>query len=211
MVGLIEWGSQLILDWISNYGYWGIILLMALESATLPVPSEIVMPFAGFLVWRDGVMSLPGIILAGTIGCTLGSIAAYAVGYYAGRPLILRYGKYILLSERHLSQAERWFDRYGGKATFIARLLPIIRTVISLPAGISKMKFKTFVLYSFIGSLPWTAWLAYVGFWLGPNWREISSVFRGLDILVLIGGVALIIWYVYTVSKRSPGDSKPHA
>lgn len=211
MVGLIEFGSNLMLDWISQYGYWGIILLMALESATLPVPSEIVMPFAGFLVWEKGVMSLPGAILAGTIGCTLGSIAAYAVGYYAGRPLILRYGKYILLSERHLVRAEKWFDKYGGKATFIARLLPIIRTVISLPAGISKMKFKTFVLYSFVGSLPWTAWLALVGYWLGPNWREISSYFRGLDILVLVGAVALIIWYVYTVRKGSSKSDEPHA
>jgi membrane protein DedA with SNARE-associated domain len=211
MVGLIEWGSQLILDWISNYGYWGIILLMALESATLPVPSEIVMPFAGFLVWEKGVMSLPGVILAGTIGCTLGSIAAYAVGYYAGRPLILRYGKYVLLSERHLVQAERWFDKYGGKATFIARLLPIIRTVISLPAGISKMKFKTFVLYSFVGSLPWTAMLAYVGFWLGPKWRDIGSVFRGLDILVVVGAVAFIVWYVRSVRKQGPKAEEPHA
>lgn len=211
MVGLIEFGTTLILDWISQYGYWGIILLMALESATLPVPSEIVMPFAGFLVWEQGVMSLPGVILAGTIGCTLGSIAAYAVGYCAGRPLILRYGKYVLLSERHLVQAERWFARYGGKATFIARLLPIIRTVISLPAGISKMKFKPFVLYSFVGSLPWTAWLAYVGFWLGPNWEEIGSVFRGMDILVVVGAVALIIWYVHAVRKRNSKSDEPHA
>jgi len=212
MVGLIEFGSQLILDWISQYGYWGIILLMALESATLPVPSEIVMPFAGFLVWEKvGGMSLPGIILAGTIGCTLGSIAAYAVGYYAGRPLILRYGKYVLLSERHLVQAERWFGKYGGKATLIARLLPIIRTVISLPAGISKMKFRPFVLYSFVGSLPWTALLAYVGFWLGPNWREIGSVFRELDILVVVGAAAIIIWYVHAVRKRNPKSEQPHA
>ena len=211
MVGLIEFGTTLILDWISQYGYWGIILLMALESATLPVPSEIVMPFAGFLVWEQGVMNLPGVILAGTIGCTLGSIAAYAVGYYAGRPLILRYGKYVLLSERHLVQAERWFARYGGKATFIARLLPIIRTVISLPAGISKMKFKPFVLYSFVGSLPWTALLAYVGFWLGPNWEEIGSVFRGMDILVVVGAVALIIWYVHAVRKRNSKSDEPQA
>ena len=211
MVGLIEFGSNLILDWISQYGYWGIILLMALESATFPVPSEIVMPFAGFLVFSEHSMNLPGVILAGTIGCTLGSIAAYAVGYYAGRPLILRYGKYILLREKHLVRAERWFDKYGAKATFMARLLPIIRTVISLPAGISKMRFKTFVLYSFVGSLPWTALLAYVGFWLGPNWREISSYFRGLDILVVVGAVALIVWYVYAVRKRSPEETEPHA
>ncbi len=199
------------MDWISNYGYLGIIFLMALESATLPVPSEIVMPFAGYLVWQDHAMSLWGIILAGTIGCTLGSIAAYAVGYYAGRPLIIRYGKYVLLREKHLVSAEKWFAKYGNKATFIARLLPVIRTVISLPAGISKMKFKTFVLYSFVGSLPWTAMLAYVGFWLGPNWHDISNVFPYLDILVVIGLVALLVWYILTVRREKPEKSQPQA
>ncbi len=211
MVGLIEWGSQLIMDWISQYGYLGIIFLMALESATLPVPSEIVMPFAGYLVWLEGAMSLPGIILAGTIGCTLGSIAAYAVGYYAGRPLIVRYGKYVLLREKHLVRAEEWFAKYGNKATFIARLLPVIRTVISLPAGISKMNFRTFTLYSFVGSLPWTAWLAYVGFWLGPHWRDISHVFRYLDILVAVGLVALLVWYILAIRKEKSGRAKPQA
>jgi len=211
MVGLIEFGSQLIMDWISNYGYLGIIFLMALESATLPVPSEIVMPFAGFLVWQDHTMTLWGIILAGTVGCALGSIAAYAVGYYAGRPLIIKYGKYVLLREKHLVQAEKWFAKYGNKATFIARLLPVIRTVISLPAGISKMRFGTFVLYSFVGSLPWTAWLAYVGFWLGPNWHDITKVFPYLDILVAVGLVALLVWYIVTVRKGRDEEPKPQA
>lgn len=211
MVGLVEFGTNLILDWISHYGYWGIIFLMALESATLPVPSEIVMPFAGYLVWEQGVMNLPGVILAGTIGCTIGSIAAYAVGYYAGRPLILRYGKYILLSEKHLRRAEAWFNRYGDEATFVARLLPVIRTVISLPAGISKMRVKRFLLYSFAGSLPWTAVLAGLGFWLGPNWKDISSVFPELDIFVVIGAISLIIWYVYKVRRRASKAGKPQA
>ncbi len=208
MVGLIEWGTNLILDWISNYGYWGIILLMALESATLPVPSEIVMPFAGFLVAEQGQMSLWGIILAGTVGCTIGSVAAYAFGYYAGRPLILRYGKYILLREHHLVRAEKWFQKYGDKATFIARLLPVIRTVISLPAGISKMRFKPFIIYSFVGSLPWTALLGYIGFVLGQHWREVSGVFRELDVLVLVAGLAIVIFYVYRW-RRSKAKKKP--
>lgn len=201
MVGLIEWGVDLILDWISTYGYWGIIFLMALESATLPIPSEIVMPFAGYLVARDGIMSLPLVILAGTVGCTIGSIAAYIFGYYAGRPLILRYGKYILIRERHLKLAERWFEKYGNKATFIARLLPVIRTVISLPAGISKMRFKTFVLYSFVGSLPWTASLAYIGFVLQRNWREVSGVFRELDVIVLVSALAIILYLRVQVAQ----------
>lgn len=211
MVGLIEWGVDLILDWISTYGYWGIIFLMALESATLPIPSEIVMPFAGYLVARDGIMSLPLVILAGTVGCTIGSIAAYVFGYYAGRPLILRYGKYILIRERHLKLAERWFEKYGNKATFIARLLPVIRTVISLPAGISKMRFKTFVLYSFVGSLPWTASLAYIGFVLQRNWREVSGVFRELDVIVLVSALAIILYYVYRWRKSRADKGAPQA
>jgi membrane protein DedA with SNARE-associated domain len=201
MTGLIEWGVDLILDLISNSGYLGVFFLMVLESATLPVPSEIVMPFAGYLVYSEGEMSLLGVILAGSVGCTVGSIAAYAVGYYAGRPLILRYGKYILLREKHLVSAEKWFAKYGDKATFIARLLPVIRTVISLPAGIAKMNFKKFVLYSFVGSVPWTALLAYIGYWLGSEWREVSGVFRELDILVVAGVIAIIVWYVLKVRR----------
>jgi membrane protein DedA with SNARE-associated domain len=208
-MNIIEWGTNLILDWISNYGYLGVFFLMALESATLPVPSEIVMPFAGFLVYSEGHMSLVGVILAGSIGCTVGSIAAYVVGYYAGRPLILRYGRYILLREKHLVSAEKWFAKYGDKATFIARLLPVIRTVISLPAGIAKMNFKKFVLYSFVGSVPWTAMLAAIGYWLGANWREISAVFRELDIVVILAGIAIIVWYVLRVRRKR--DRRPAA
>ena len=208
-MNLIEWGTDLILDWISNYGYAGIVFLMALESACMPVPSEIVMPFAGFLV-ADGStsMSLIGVILAGSVGCTLGSIAAYAVGFYAGRPLILRYGKYFLVREKHLVSAEKWFEKYGDKATFVARLLPVIRTVISLPAGIAKMRFKKFVLYSFVGSVPWTAMLAYVGYWLGDNWEEIKGVFRYLDVMVVIGVVAILLWYFL---RHRPNSKKADA
>jgi len=210
-MNIIEWGTSLILDWISNYGYVGILFLMALESATLPVPSEIVMPFAGFLVFSEGQMSLVGVILAGSVGCTLGSIAAYVFGYYAGRPLILRYGRYILLREKHLVSAEKWFAKYGDKATFIARLLPVIRTVISLPAGIAKMNFKKFVLYSFVGSVPWTAMLALIGYWLGANWREVSSVFRELDVIVILGAIALVIWWVVRVRRRRARAQEPAA
>ena len=206
MTNLIEWGVGLILDWISNYGYLGIIFLMALESATLPVPSEIVMPFAGFLVYSEGHMSLIGVILAGSVGCSLGSIAAYAVGYHAGRPLILRYGKYILLREKHLVSAEKWFAKYGDKATFVARLLPVVRTVISLPAGIAKMNFKKFVLYSFLGSVPWTAWLAVVG----SEWEQVSGWFRGLDIVVVVAGISLIVlWYLRRSGRL--GRKQPEA
>ncbi|MBU0685381.1 MAG: DedA family protein [Thermoplasmatota archaeon] len=137
---IIEWGTNLIPDWISIYQYLGIMFLMALESACMPVPSEIVMPFAGFLVAQgDSGTSLLGVTIAGSLGCRIGSIAACFFGFHAGRPLILRYGKYILIREKHLVAAKEWFENWGDKATFKARLLPVIRTVMSLPAGTAKM------------------------------------------------------------------------
>ncbi len=202
MAGLVEWGTNLILDWISNLGYPGILLLMALESACMPVPSEIVMPFAGFLVSEGTTsMSFWGVVLVGSLGCTIGSIVAYVAGFYAGRPLILRYGRYILLREKHLAASEKWFAKYGDKATFFARLTPVIRTVISLPAGIAKMNFKKFVLYSFVGSVPWNIMLTYVGFWLGPNWESIKGIFRYLDVLVVVGIIAVVVYYVIRIRR----------
>jgi membrane protein DedA with SNARE-associated domain len=214
-MGLIEWGTSLILDWIETFGYFGVVFLMALESACMPVPSEIVMPFAGYLVWSaennvdySGTpMTLIGIGLAGAIGCTIGSIAAYWVGKHAGRPFVLRYGKYFLVREKHLLMAERWFEKYGEAATFISRLLPIIRTFISLPAGIAKMHFKKFVFYSFVGSLPWTFMLGYVGYALGPSWEDIMDVFHKLDILVVAGLIILIVWYVKKLREGSRESS----
>ena len=197
-MGLVEWGTNLILDWISQYGYVGITFLMALESACIPVPSEIVMPFSGYLVYRgDAGLTLVGVGIAGAVGCTIGSIVAYWVGMHAGRRLILKYGKYFLISEKHLLTAERWFEKYGDAATFISRLLPVIRTFISLPAGIAKMNFKKFVFYSFVGSLPWTFMLGYVGYALGPSWEDIMDVFHKLDVLVIAGLIAIVVWYVY--------------
>lgn len=186
-------------------------MLMALESACMPVPSEIVMPFAGYLVARDGAMSLLGVTVAGALGCTIGSIAAYVFGFYAGRPLILRYGKYILIREKHLVTAEEWFEKWGDKATFIARLLPVIRTVISLPAGIAKMNFKKFVFYSFVGSVPWTFALAYVGYVLGSEWESIKGVFRELDVLVVVAAIAVVIYYVYRMKRnnKKPKQAQP--
>ncbi|MGQ9587651.1 MAG: DedA family protein [Thermoplasmata archaeon] len=207
-MSLVAWGTNLILDWISTLGYPGIVFLMALESACMPVPSEIVMPFAGYLVYRDSEMTLLGITLAGSLGCALGSIAAYAVGFYAGRPFVIRYGKYILLRERHLHTAEKWFEKYGDAATFIARLLPVVRTVISLPAGIAKMNFKRFVFYSFVGSFPWTLMLGHVGYWLGPNWEDVVAVFRGLDVVVILAGIGIIVWYVIRLRKNNAKEAK---
>lgn len=208
-MSLVEWGVNLIIDWIANYGYLAIILLMALESACMPVPSEIVMPFAGYLVYQsalpgyDGVaMTLLGITVAGAVGCSIGSVVAYAVGYRMGRPFIAKYGKYVLIREKHMVTAEKWFAKYGDAATFVSRLLPIIRTVISLPAGIAKMRFPRFLMYSFVGSVPWTLLLGYIGYSLGPSWRDFEGVFRQLDIVVVGAVVAIIVWYAYRVRKN---------
>ena len=203
-MSIVEWIVDGILNWISDSGYLGILILMALESACMPIPSEIVMPFAGYLVWEgNSGLGFWEVVLVGSLGCTIGSMAAYGAGYYAGRPLILRYGKFVLITEKHLKTAEDWFKKYGPTATFIARLLPVIRTIISLPAGVAKMDFKVFVLYSFVGSVPWNAMLTYVGYSLGPSWEDIRGVFHYLDVAVVVGIAAVIAYYVWTITKGS--------
>ncbi|HHW40195.1 MAG TPA: DedA family protein [Syntrophomonadaceae bacterium] len=167
---------------------------MAIESANIPLPSEVILPFGGYLV-SQSKLTFWGAVLAGTAGGTFGSIASYALGSWGGLPLLLRYGRYVHISEARLEQATRWFDRYGEKAVFFARLLPVIRTFISLPAGIARMNFGRFVVYTFLGSLPWSALLTYVGVKLGENWRAIEPLFRQFDIVIILAVVGLIIYY----------------
>lgn len=173
----------------------GIVLLMAIESACIPLPSEIIMPFSGYLVltgrfglWMAGLM--------GALGCVVGSAAAYAAGIYRGRHWIEKYGRYILLSKHDLDLADRWFERYGEAAIFFSRLLPVVRTFISLPAGIARMPFWRFILYTFLGSLPWCTGLAYLGLQLGNNWPSLRSYFHKFDLLIGAAGLLAVIWYV---------------
>lgn len=181
---------------ISTLGYTGIVVAMAIESACIPLPSEVIMPFSGYLVSR-GRFSLWGVSVAGALGCTLGSAVAYAAGAYGGRPFIMQYGRYFLISAHELDRADRWFARYGMAATFISRLLPVIRTFISLPAGIARVPFLPFLAYAFLGSLPWSWVLAYVGMLLGEHWDRVGEVLHSLDVvivLVLVAGVAWFLW-----------------
>ena len=204
--GLIEWGVDLIIAIIAVTGYGGIILLMAAESACIPIPSEVIMPLSGYLAWK-GTLSLVGVILAGALGSMVGSLIAYYAGLRLGRPFIVRYGRYILLRESDLDTAERWFARYGGKATFIARLVPIVRTFISLPAGIAKMDIKRFTVYSFVGSVPWCAFLAYVGYALQDSWRIVFDQYgHYVDLAVVVGVVLLISYIVLTHRRRVKRD-----
>lgn len=200
-MGIIEWGIFFIKDLILTSGYPGVFILMALESACVPIPSEIVLPFAGWLVY-DGQFDLVFAALAGTFGCLAGSVLAYLVGLYGGRKLVLRYGRYVFLSEKSLDASERWFRKYGDSAVFFSRLLPIIRTFISLPAGMAKMNLARFSVLTFVGSLPWCFALTYVGYALGPNWESITGIFEGLDILIVLGVVIILVWYLWRRRKN---------
>ncbi|MFH0931774.1 MAG: DedA family protein [Candidatus Zixiibacteriota bacterium] len=193
---IIEPVGKWIIETISSLGYSGIILTMGIESACIPLPSEIIMPFSGYLVYT-GRFNLLWVSVAGAFGCVLGSLAAYWAGIILGRPFIEKYGKYILISHRDLDTADRWFKRYGDWAIFFSRLLPVIRTFISLPAGIARMNFPKFILYTFLGSLPWCFALAFVGKILGENWQNIRTYFRGADIIIVIVIILGIAFFIY--------------
>jgi membrane protein DedA with SNARE-associated domain len=194
-----------IIHQISLSGYWGVIFLMAIESACIPLPSEVIMPFAGTLTvtfmingnLQPASLNLVLVGLAGALGCLIGSIVAYWVGFWGGRSFIERYGKYILIRKHDLDNADRFFHKYGQGAIFISRLLPIVRTFISLPAGISRMKFGKFCLYTFLGSVPWCLALAWVGRVLGQNWKVIEKYFRKADVVIVILFIAAVVWFFY--------------
>lgn len=181
---------------ISTMGYPGIVLLMAIESANIPLPSEIIMPFSGYLVYT-GQFSLWWAGFWGAIGCVLGGALSYWIGMIGGRPLIEKYGKYILISHHDLDLADSWFTRHGEAAIFFGRLLPVVRTFISFPAGIAKMNFWRFCIYSFIGSLPFCLLLAYIGQKLGDNWDTLRTYFHKFDLAIGIVIIAFIVWYVW--------------
>jgi len=193
---LIEFLAGIVIDIISALGYLGVFLAMAVESACIPLPSEIIMPFSGYLVYT-GEFNLLLVGVVGAAGNLAGSLLAYWVGARGGRPLIEKYGKYVLLSHHDLDVADRWFSRYGRSTVFFTRLMPVIRTFISFPAGISRMKLSTFSLYTFMGALPWSIFLAYVGYKMGANWDTLGGYFHKADILIGILIVAGMVWYVW--------------
>jgi membrane protein DedA with SNARE-associated domain len=188
--------------WVMNgTGYAGITLLMAIESACIPLPSELIMPFAGYLV-SQGRLSLVLAATAGAIGCNLGSVIAYEIGYYGGRPLVEKYGSYILMSRHDVEVADRFFKRYGAWAIFIGRLLPVIRTFIALPAGIARMPRAPFHIYTFIGSWPWCFGLAYLGMKLGDHWMDLKPYFLRFKEVIVVVLLVGIVWFVWTHWKN---------
>ena len=194
--------SLFIIGVISTLGYWGIILLMVIESANIPLPSEVIMPFSGFLV-AQGHFNLWWTAVAGAFGCVVGSVVSYVLGYFGGRPLIWRLGKYILISHRDFEHAENWFKKHGEATIFFSRLLPVIRTYISFPAGIWKVNFWRFILYTFLGSFPWTLGLAYFGQKMGENWESLRGYFHGFDAVILALIILSIVWWIWRHIKQN--------
>jgi membrane protein DedA with SNARE-associated domain len=196
---------------IASMGYGGIVLLMAIESACIPLPSEIIMPFAGYLVQR-GEMTLHGAALAGAIGCVVGSVPAYYLGMLGGRPLIERFGRYILISHRDLDLADRLFKRWGQWVVFGGRLLPVVRTFIAFPAGVSRMPMGKFIVYTFVGSYPWCLVLAWVGAKLGQAWDtdpRLKAFYHRFELVIVVACVVAVVGFVWHKVREARRAGRP--
>jgi membrane protein DedA with SNARE-associated domain len=205
---IISMLASFIVAVISGAGYAGVVILMAIESACIPLPSEIIMPFAGYLI-SVGQFSLLGAATAGAIGCNVGSTIAYLVAAKGGRPAFERWGSYVLVTHAELDRAEHFFARYGAITVFVGRLLPVIRTFISFPAGLARMPMMKFQIYSFIGSWPWCLALAYVGMVLGARWdsdptfRKLYHDFDAVIVAVVVVGFVWFVWSRWREMRRS--------
>ena len=184
---------------ITSLGYLGIVIMMGIESACIPLPSEIIMPFGGYLVYKHPErFNIWMMGVAGALGCVWGSMLAYWAGKYGGRPFVEKYGRYILIRHKDLDKADAWFARHGDAAIFFSRLLPVLRTFISFPAGVSGMRFWRFVIYTFVGSFPWCLGLAYLGMILGEQWdMRLKAYFHGADAAIVAAFLVLVALYIY--------------
>jgi membrane protein DedA with SNARE-associated domain len=192
-----------IIDFLRNLystvGWPGVVIAMTLESACIPIPSEVIMPLAGWMLVKDAGMGYEGLVLAGflgALGCTLGSTIAYWIGAWGGRPMAEKYGYYVFVTRRDLNRMDHWFQKYGEAIAFFSRLLPVVRTFISLPAGVSRTNLPKFLLYTFIGSFIWSLGLAWGGYQVGANWEHIREVMRPFDFPIIGIVVLLAIWHV---------------
>jgi membrane protein DedA with SNARE-associated domain len=191
---------------LSTIGWPGVVAAMAIESACIPLPSEVTMPLAGWMLIQARGLPLWGALWAalyGGLGCTIGSIVTYWIGALGGRPLLEKYGKYVLISRHDIEVADHWFARYGQATAFFSRLLPVVRTFISLPLGVSKMNFAKFTVLSFVGSFIWSGVLASLGYVFGEHWEQVREAMRPFDIPIAIVLVALVAWYVYRHVRRA--------
>lgn len=193
---------------ISTGGYWGVMLLMALESMIAPVPSEAVMPFVGFLLFQKRFFWLSAIFFS-TFGSLIGSLVSYCLGAWGGRPLIAKYGKYFLLNEYHLQKTEKFFTKHGDKTIFISRFIPIVRHLISIPAGLGRMNLGKFLLYTALGAGLWNSFLAYLGYYLGSRWHEIKKYSEVADVVLIVLIIAAVIaGLIHRRRERGAGVDK---
>ncbi|MBQ2612123.1 DedA family protein [bacterium] len=197
LTSLINWIEGVIV----TLGHSGIALLMAIESCNIPLPSEAVMPFAGFLVTK-GELNFHLSAIAGAIGCVLGSVPSYYIGYFGGRKFVEKYGKYFLVSKKDLDNADKWVEKYGDWAFFLCRMLPVVRTFISLPAGILRAKKRIFFTLTFLGSLIWCYVLVFVGVKFGEHIDKLKSIWHKFDIFIVMICLILGIIYVYKHVKH---------
>lgn len=188
--------ASFITTTITHLGYPGIVVLMAIESACIPLPSEVIMPFSGYLV-ATGTFTLWGVALAGAVGSVVGSMVAYGIGAWGGRPLAERYGSYVLVSKRDLEQADRWFTRWGDATILVGRVLPVVRTFLGLPAGISRMNLWRYNAYTFLGSFVWCLALAWIGRSLGAHWHTLGGWFHRFDAVIVAAVVLVVAAYVW--------------
>ena len=198
---IVEKLVEFIVLGISALGYFGVILLMALESMIAPVPSEVVMPFAGYLV-AQGRFSFWIVLAASSLGSIIGSLLSYYIGSYGGRPLVLKFGKYLLLEEEHLAWTEKWFRKQGDKTIFISRFIPVVRHLISIPAGIARMPLQKFLVYTFAGAAIWNSILLYLGFKLGSQWSKIHKFSKELDVIFAAAVLLFLVYFIYKHHKK---------
>jgi membrane protein DedA with SNARE-associated domain len=192
---------QMIRDGVASWGYLGVILMMAIESANVPLPSEAIMPTAGLLV-QQGKLNFHLAAFAGAIGCVLGSIPSYYLGMLGGRPFLEKYGRYLLLRKQDMEIADKWVNKYGDITFFVCRMLPVVRTFISFPAGVLKAHFGMFCLFTFIGSLAWCYLLTWVGVKFGENLEMFVSLWHKFDIAIVLVVVAGFGYYLYRHLKH---------
>jgi len=186
---------------ISSYGYFATALLMAIESCNIPVPSEVILPFSGFLVAREG-LSFWWMVFAGSVGCVIGSDVSYLLGKWGGKPFLNKYGKYFLITKKDMETSDRWFKRYGDLTVFISRMLPVIRTFVSFPAGITKINFLKFNIFTFIGSAIWSALLIYLGMLAGENWEKVRIYVERFGWLIAFLLIVIISYYIYHKTRK---------
>ncbi len=201
MINTVAQLSEFALNLIDKTGYAGIFVLSVLESCAIPIPSEVVVPFSGFLA-ASGRFNIVWVILIANLANLAGSLVLYLIGFSGGRWVLEHYGKYVLIHRYDIEKGDRWFKKYGARAIFWGRMLPVVRTFVSLAAGVEEMNLFKFSAVTFLGSLPWNAALAIIGYKAGENWRVLENYFRKLDIFIVILIAVFVVWYVWRHLKN---------